>query len=140
MSECESEPVSELVSVFGSAFGPESWFVCVCELAASAWLGAVEIEARLPRDDYRGERSCSGTEARPHYWGLSVQWDGSPDVKQVDTVRAAGSRQGVSEPALEEMVAGWEWGWAVAVTGPVEEEEEAAVLEKASVAVAGIAQ
>lgn len=135
VSERENEPVAEPVSVFG----PECWFVC--ELAASAWLGAAETEGRLPLDDYTGAVSCSEAEARPHYWGLSVQWDESPDVKQVDTVGAADSRRGVSKSALEEVVAGWELGWAVPVTGPVEEVElVAAVLEKASVAVAGIAQ
>ena len=88
MSECENEVVS--VSAFGSVFGPESWFVC--ELAASAWLGAAETEGRLPLDDYRGAESCCETETLQHYWGLSVQKDGSPDVKQVGTVRATDSR------------------------------------------------
>lgn len=139
MSECENEPVSERVSVFGSVFGPECWFVCVCELAASAWLGAAVMEG--PLDDHRGARSCSGTEARPQYWGLYVQQDGLPDVKQMDTGGAADSHQGVRKPVLEEVVAGWELGWAVLVSVPVEEVELAvAVHEKASVAVAGIAQ
>lgn len=105
MSECENEPVSERGSVSESVFGPERWFVCVCELAASAWLGAVETEGGLPLDDHRGAEACSGTEAQPQYWRLSVQQDVSPDVKQVG---AADSRQGVSKPALEEVVAGWE--------------------------------
>lgn len=68
MSECENEPVSEHVSVFGSVFGPECWFVCECELAASASLDAAETEGGLPLDDYRGAGSWSGTEAQPHYW------------------------------------------------------------------------
>lgn len=141
MSECENEPVSEQVSVFGSLFGPECWFVCVCELAVSAWLGAVEMEGRLPLDDCRGAGSCSETADLQHCWGLSVQKDGSPDVKQVGIVRATDSRHGASKPAVQEVVAEWELGWAVPVTGSVEELElVVAALEKASVAVAGTAQ
>ena len=66
VSEYENEPVSECVSVFGSVFGPECWSVCVCELAASAWPGAGEVEPHLPLDDYRGKESCSGIEDQPH--------------------------------------------------------------------------
>lgn len=96
MFECENEPVSEGASVSGSGFGPESWFVCVCEPAASAWLGAAETGGRLPRDDCR----WAGTGALQHYRCLSVQRDGSPDMKQVDPVGAADSHQGASQPVL----------------------------------------
>lgn len=137
MSECENEPVSERESVSGSVFGPEYWFVCECELEASAWLGAAETEGGLPLDDYRGAGSCAGTEAQAHYWRLSVQQHGSPDVKKV---WAADSHQGVSKPALEEVVAGWGLGWAVTVSVPVQGVEQGvAALEKASVAVADTA-
>lgn len=139
VSECENEPVGERLSVFGCVLGPECRFACVCERAAHAWLGAAEMEGRLPLDGYNGARPCSGTAALQHYRGVSVQKDGSPDVKQVDTVRAADSR--LSKSALKEVVAGWESGWALPVSGPVEEVElAAAALEKASAAVAGIAQ
>lgn len=113
VSVYESEPVSERVSVSGCVFGPECWFVYVCVLAASALSGAAEKVARLPLHDYRGAGSWAGTDAQPHYWGLSVQEDGLPDVTQVDTVGAADSHQRVSKPAVEEVVAGWELGWAV---------------------------
>lgn len=127
--------------VFGSVIGPECWSVCVCELAAFAWLDAVEREVRLSLDDYRGAELCSETEAQPRYSGLFVQQGCSPDVKQVDTVVAADYRQGVSKPALEDVVAGWELGWAAPVIGSVEEAElVVAVLETAAVAVAGIVQ
>jgi len=81
VSEYENEFVSELGSVFGSVFGLDSWSVCVCELAASAWLGAVEMEGHLRLDDCRVAHSCSVTEAQPHYWGLTVKGAESPDVK-----------------------------------------------------------
>lgn len=100
--------MSECVFVFGSVFGPGCWFVCVYEPAASAWPGAEEMEWCLLLDDYRGGGSCSGTEAQLHYWRLSVQEDGSPDAKQVDSVGAADSHQGVSKLALWEVVAGGE--------------------------------
>lgn len=147
VSVCENEPVSERESVSGSVFGPECWFVCVCETAAFAWPGAAEKVVHLPLHDYRGAGSWSGTDAQPHYWGPSLQEDGLPDVMQVDTVGAADSHQRVSKPALEEVVAGWELGWAALETGPLKAifavkvvELVVAALEKASVAAAGIAQ
>lgn len=72
VSVCENEPVPEDVSVSGSVFGPECWFVCVCVLAATAWCGAAGKVVHLPPHDYRGAGSWSGTDAQPHYLGLSV--------------------------------------------------------------------
>ena len=46
-SESESEFVAERVSAFVSAFVPECWFVCGCELATSVCFGAVEMEGHL---------------------------------------------------------------------------------------------
>ena len=70
-----------------------------------------------------------------------MQEDGSPGVKQVDTVSGADCPLGVSKTALQEVVAGWALQGAVPVTEPAEEVEQVVdALEKASAAVAGIAQ
>lgn len=136
MSECENEPVSEHVSVFGSVFGTEYWFVCACEQAAFAWLGAVEMEGPLPLNCYRWAESCSETEAWPHYWGLPVQWDRSPVVKPVGLV--ADFPHEVSKLALEEVGAEWKLCRAPPVIESVEKVE--LVVVKSSVAAADIAQ
>lgn len=66
-----------------------------------------------------------------------MQRDGSPDVKQVGLT--ADSPQGITKPAL--VLDGWELGWAVLISGPVEEVElVVAALEEVAVVVAGIAQ
>lgn len=59
--------------------------------------------------------SCSGTDGRLQRGGPSGQRDGSPGVKQADIVQAGESRRWGSEPASQEVVAGWERGWAALV-------------------------
>lgn len=66
-SECENVFVSEPLSVFGSVFEPDCWFVCVCELSASAWHAAVAMEGHLQLGDCRAAGSCSVSEAQLNY-------------------------------------------------------------------------